>query len=113
MNAVVNVETPVKGKHWEYWLVPAGGWRRTEHQTRKIEDGTAEAVFESEEARPHFVPLTKTARGMAAYDPPMGCRGQVLLDGEWVWAARFVYVPADRIQELLDDLDAVVERLSE
>jgi hypothetical protein len=108
---VINPPDPVKGEHWEYRLIPAGAWRRMEYQEDKIEAGTANASFGSDEPRPHFVPLTELAEKQVAYNPIAGCPGQVLIDGTWKHAARFVQIGWADIQFFLEELDESTSRI--
>jgi len=110
MPATVNPETVIDGKHFRYQLIPAGEWRRADYQEDKIKAGAANiTTFSSDEPRPHVIPQTEEAKKYAAYYSCGGCRGTILVDGEWINAVRFCQVGEDDIKDILSDLDNVVE----
>lgn len=86
-------------------------WRRI------TPDGTASTVMY--EVRPHLVPTTEEAEKFVAIDA-FGCighsglcPGEVLIDGEWKHAYRFVKLTEKDAVSLISQLEAEIDNLSE
>ena len=90
--------------HFEHRIVPAGEWQRCNSQGEGLKGN-------SDEPRPHFVPLTEDANTYMKAAMFLGgtglCPGIVQVDGGTVLAFRFIQLPDDpeQILQMLDDLD--------
>jgi len=86
---------------FEYRVIPDDNWRRLTGTTAKGTDGP----------RPHIVPTTAMAKSFASMDAfgAMGrtglCPGEVLIDGEWVVAYRFVELKPEVAVDIIKDLE--------
>lgn len=69
------------------------------------------------EPRPHLIPLTQEAETLVAIDAGgfMGhsglCPGEVLLDGKWITAYRFIKLSEEDAANLILQLEAEIENV--
>jgi len=96
-------------KNFEYREIPFGSWRRLNGTTPRGDDS----------ARPHIVGLTDKARSFISMDAfgAMGttglCPGEILVDGAWEPAYRFVELTPEVAAKMLPDLEAELARVTE
>lgn len=96
----------MRSEHFEHRMIPAGEWQRIRGTTPTGDDCE----------RPHFVATTDRGQSFVALDAFGACGstglcpGKVLVDGEWIYAYRFIKLPEDpdQIERMLADLDIAV-----
>lgn len=93
-------------------IVAAGEWRRIGTHGRENKEGL-------HNSRPHLIPETVGAMsfvGLVAFGP-MGtgglCPGEVLVNGEWIGAFRFIDLPPESVDKIVADIQVEMERISE
>jgi hypothetical protein len=92
--------------HFEFRTVPAVEWRRLQGTTPH---GT-------NCARPHFVPVTKRGLRYITIDSTRFagssglCPGEILVDGAWSLAYRFIEIGETAVAEMLLGLNMEVDR---
>lgn len=93
-------------KHFEFRVVPFGQWRRLKGTTPRGEDAE----------RPHIVALTLQAEAFIGLDAfgAVGntglCPGEVLVNGKWTLAYRFVDVTEETAAKMIEDLEKEMTR---
>lgn len=97
--------------HFEHRIVPANDWKRCNSQGEGLKGNT-------DEARPHFVPVTQEGHTFMKYALFQGgtglCPGLVRCGDDWIYSFRFIQLPDDpeQIRQMLDDIDSEVERIT-
>lgn len=98
-------------KHFKHRIVAAGDWRRCDSQGNGMKGNT-------DEPRPHFVPVTERGQHYMKAALFLGgtglCPGLVKDGDDWILAFRFIQLPDDpeQILQMLDDLDDEVNRFT-
>lgn len=90
-------------------MVPAGRWSRLQGTT---------PTGGSDKSRPHLIPTTDWGCRLVSIDAAgfIGhtglCPGEVTLDdGSTTLAYRFIALPEDQAQDLIDQLDTMIDNL--